>query len=126
MSTLTHPKFHRHNHHTVSVSAFAYPDSAHDPIASYDNPFQGDFVCDSKIVSNDENLNFNFKHDNLALFVSSDNIAISAVGDALFNGNLSANSITFNKDNFKNANYITTTNTSKYCKVMERATRHRN
>lgn len=114
MSTLTHPKFHRHNHHTVSVSSQAYPDSAHDPIASYDNPYQGDFVCDGKIVSSDENLNFNFKHSNLALLVSSDNIAISATGDALFNGNLSANSITFNKDNFKSANFITTSSVSKY------------
>lgn len=114
MSSLTHPKFHRHNHHTISVNTSAYPDVAHDPIASYDSPFIGDFVCDGKIVSTDENINFNFKHNNLALFVSSSNVAVSAIGDALFNGNLSTDSITFNKEKFTHAEYITTTSISKY------------
>jgi hypothetical protein len=37
-----HSKFHSKNHHTNPT--IGYPDSALDPIASHDNPFQGDFV----------------------------------------------------------------------------------
>lgn len=39
---LYHNKWHRYNHHTVSVSGF--PDSAIDPIASQDFPFVGNFT----------------------------------------------------------------------------------
>lgn len=114
MSTLTHPKFHRHNHHTTNINASAYPDASHDPIASYDTPFIGDFVCNGKVVSTTDNINFNFKHNNLALFVSSSDIAVDAIGDALFNGNLSAESLTFNKEKFGKAEAITTSSRSKY------------
>jgi hypothetical protein len=42
MSNRFHSKFHRQNHHTYSN---AYnPDAGHDPIASTEQPFSGDFV----------------------------------------------------------------------------------
>jgi hypothetical protein len=42
-----HEKYHRSNHHTTPSSS--NPDSAHDPIASPSNPFQGDFVLKGAI-----------------------------------------------------------------------------
>lgn len=42
MSNRFHSKFHRSNHHTYTNSA--NPDAGHDPIASPENPFKGDFV----------------------------------------------------------------------------------
>ena len=114
MSTQLHPTFHRHNHHTRVVDITAYPDSAHDPIASYDKPFQGDFVCNGRIDSTDSDLNYNLKHDTLALLVSSQTIAINADGDAMFNGNLSTGNITIRDEYFNNSKMLTTADISKY------------
>jgi hypothetical protein len=44
MSSRLHNKFHRHNHHTTPINDPRYPDAAHDPIASQESPFLGDFV----------------------------------------------------------------------------------
>ena len=44
MSNRFHSKYHRHNHHSVNTNDPRYPDAAHDPIASQDSPFLGDFV----------------------------------------------------------------------------------
>jgi hypothetical protein len=49
MSSRLHNKFHRHNHHTISTNDPRYPDAAHDPIASPEAPFQGDFVVQGSI-----------------------------------------------------------------------------
>jgi len=49
MSSRFHNKWHRHNHHTNSANDPRYPDSAHDPIASPDAPFQGDFVVQATV-----------------------------------------------------------------------------
>jgi len=84
MSTLYHAKFHGHNHHTKPVDVVKYPDAARDPIASYEYPYQGSFVCDDKIVAYDDNLTARFANPNIALSVSSSNISISANNDALF------------------------------------------
>jgi len=52
MSNRFHNKFHRHNHHTNPTDGTGlYPDSAHDPIASPDSPFQGEFYVDGNITS---------------------------------------------------------------------------
>lgn len=52
MSNRFHNKFHRHNHHTKPTDGTGlYPDSAHDPIASPDAPFQGEFCVDGNITS---------------------------------------------------------------------------
>jgi hypothetical protein len=42
MSNRFHSKFHRQNHHTYTSST--NPDAGHDPIASPEQPFYGDFV----------------------------------------------------------------------------------
>jgi hypothetical protein len=44
MSNRFHNKYHRHNHHSYSIDDVRYPDAGHDPIASYDSPFLGEFV----------------------------------------------------------------------------------
>jgi len=44
MSSRLHSKYHRHNHHTLTSNDPRYPDASHDPIASPDSPFLGDFV----------------------------------------------------------------------------------
>ena len=42
-----HNKLHRKNHHSTPTTG--YPDSATDPIASYAEPFQGDFVINGSL-----------------------------------------------------------------------------
>ena len=42
MSNRFHSKFHRQNHHTYTSGT--NPDAGHDPIASREQPFRGDFV----------------------------------------------------------------------------------
>ena len=49
MSSRFHNKFHRHNHHTKPSNDPRFPDSSHDPIASPDSPFQGDFVLNGTL-----------------------------------------------------------------------------
>lgn len=49
MSSRFHNKWHRSNHHTNPTPV--YPDSSHDPIASPEYPFQGQFVIESSGVS---------------------------------------------------------------------------
>lgn len=51
MSSRLHSKYHRHNHHTKSDFDPRYPDASHDPIASYDSPFLGDFVMVGGLLS---------------------------------------------------------------------------
>ena len=51
MSNRFHNKFHRHNHHTEPTSREdLYPDSAYDPIASYESPFRGDFYLSGNFI----------------------------------------------------------------------------
>ena len=45
-----HDKLHRKNHHTLPSAD--YPDSAIDPIASHEEPFQGDFVINGSLSTN--------------------------------------------------------------------------
>lgn len=42
-----HNKYHRHNHHSLPTAG--EPDSAHDPIASKDDPFKGEFHVDGQL-----------------------------------------------------------------------------
>jgi len=42
-----HNKYHRHNHHTLPKTG--EPDSSHDPIASPQDPFQGDFYINGTL-----------------------------------------------------------------------------
>jgi hypothetical protein len=54
MSSRFHNKWHRHNHHTKSTNDPNFPDSAHDPIASPEFPFQGDFVVQGVLSASDD------------------------------------------------------------------------
>jgi hypothetical protein len=52
MSNRFHNKFHRHNHHTRPTDpGRLYPDSAYDPIASRESPFQGEFYLDGDMFA---------------------------------------------------------------------------
>ncbi len=51
MSNRFHSKWHRHNHSTNPTTG--EPDSSHDPIASPSDPFQGDFILNGALSSND-------------------------------------------------------------------------
>jgi hypothetical protein len=54
MSNRFHNKFHRHNHHTAPTDRDGlYPDSAYDPIASRESPFQGEFYSVDQITTTD-------------------------------------------------------------------------
>jgi len=50
-----HNKLHRKNHHTNSTPG--YPDAATDPIASHEEPFQGDFVLNAALSAQTINVN---------------------------------------------------------------------
>jgi hypothetical protein len=53
-----HSKYHRSNHHTLTNTT--NPDAGHDPIASNEYPFQGDFVVNGLIK------NILFTYDNFS------------------------------------------------------------
>ena len=80
MGSYYHQKFHRHNHHTNPTLSSIYPDTALDPIASYEHPFNGDFVTSSDVFAKELDLT----SDNITLHLSSDNLSVSAHGDAIF------------------------------------------
>lgn len=90
MSSLYHQKYHRHNHHTLPLSSDVYPDTSLDPIASYESPFQGDFVLDGCLLS--QGLKGTSK--SVGVTLSSDDIALHAIGDVNIHGNLSVKDIT--------------------------------
>jgi len=53
MSSRFHNKFHRHNHHTTPIDDPRYPEAAHDPIASPESPFQGDFILQGSLSASE-------------------------------------------------------------------------
>jgi hypothetical protein len=111
MSSLLHPKFHKHNHHTLATNISGFPDASHDPIASYDRPFEGDFVCLNKICSNTNNIAFNFINNTACLVVTGADVGVSAFGDTTFNGNVDVDNLFLTDiDNFNTPTYIKTDN----------------
>jgi len=90
MSSLYHQKYHRHNHHTLPLSGDLHPDSSQDPIASYDSPFMGDFVLDGCLYS----AGLNGTAKSVGVTLSSDNIALHAIGDVNIHGNVSVKDLT--------------------------------
>jgi hypothetical protein len=49
-----HNKLHRHNHHSEPTDRNGkYPESAYDPIASFDSPFKGEFYSEGNIITTD-------------------------------------------------------------------------
>lgn len=103
MSNRFHSKYHRHNHHTYSVDDPRYPDAGHDPIASPDSPFLGDFVMFGTLsaksipVFNDgvDRTAGVFQSNSLGLetIAPLSGIALKSSGNALITGDLSASNI---------------------------------
>jgi len=64
-----HNKYHRHNHHTNPSPN--EPDSSHDPIASPEDPFRGDFHINGQISARSTSFD-----------------TLSVKGDSYFKGNV--------------------------------------
>ena len=100
MSNRFHNKFHRHNHHTYPVAG--EPDSGYDPIASQQDPFQGDFVLNGQLSAT-------ATLSAAAGIFSSNNLALSAVsnnGTAIFASASSKNIGDIDIDKFGNSSII--------------------
>ena len=84
MSNRFHSKFHRANHHTYN--SYTNPDAGHDPIASPDQPFKGDFVVDGQITgfAPTSALAGAFYSDNTAISAYGGTIGIDAFGGSAF------------------------------------------
>lgn len=88
MSSRFHNKFHRHNHHTDPSTDLRYPDSSHDPIASYDSPFLGAFVLSGSLICTSPLSSYSayISNNDKALLLESTNIALSARGHTFLQG----------------------------------------
>jgi len=104
MSSRFHNKWHRHNHHTVPLNDSRYPDSSHDPIASPDSPFRGDFVVQGTLSASSPLFARELSAQPVGIFTGEDvairaiapqGNAIEAVGNVIINGTLSAADVTF-------------------------------
>jgi hypothetical protein len=95
MSSRFHNKYHRHNHHTASTEDPRYPDSGHDPIASYDSPFLGDFILNGTLsaVASLENSQTNSPAGVFVASPSGTPIALQVNGESLLLGQLSATNL---------------------------------
>ena len=84
MSNRFHSKFHRANHHTYPNAS--NPDAGHDPIASYDNPFRGDFVLTgalSAVVPSTSAYAAAFIGGNVGIGTAMPNVALTVIGSIL-------------------------------------------
>lgn len=80
MSSRLHNKWHRHNHHTNPSTDTDFPDSGHDPIASPDSPFQGDFVLNGGLSASQDST---FANVNIAgNVVSEGRVTVNNIVDA--------------------------------------------
>jgi alpha-tubulin suppressor-like RCC1 family protein len=88
MSNRFHSKYHRRNHHTYTNAA--NPDAGHDPIASPENPFLGDFVLQGALSASAplSAVAGSFYSGNTALLVSSPQTALVARGAVKIEGDL--------------------------------------
>jgi len=82
-------KYHRQNHHTYTSDT--NPDAGHDPIASYDNPFRGDFVLTgalSAIVPPTSAYAAVFLGSNVGVGTGSPNQLLTVAGNVSASGDL--------------------------------------
>jgi hypothetical protein len=82
MSSRLHNKWHRHNHHTTATADINLPDSAHDPIASPETPFQGTFALNGDLSASQSG---SFAGD-VAIRLQTNNIGLSTNGGAVIDG----------------------------------------
>lgn len=90
MNSLYHQKYHRHNHHTLPLSSDVYPDASHDPIASYEEPFQGDFVLNGTLYS----AGLDGTSKSVGVSLSSNNLCLHAIGDVNIFGDVAVKDLT--------------------------------
>jgi hypothetical protein len=96
MSSRLHNKFHRHNHHTYNSTDPRYPDAGHDPIASPDSPFQGEFILHGSLSAYAPLSAYTayFPADNVSLILNCPNTssgyALSSLGNITTVGNISS------------------------------------
>ncbi len=122
MSNRFHNKYHRHNHHTRAIQDIRFPDANHDPIASYESPFLGDFILNGMLSATDGVISIQgLSSLNTSVFTSevSTNPAVVINGDLTVNGQtLATDNITLlgtisaNKIDLNNPYIATTTSMS--------------
>jgi hypothetical protein len=100
MSNRFHNKYHRHNHHTDSTNDPRYPDAGHDPIASPESPFLGDFVMLGQLSATQEDstkfaASFTNSGGGVGVNIETFGTALLAKGDVNIIGNLFASNINF-------------------------------
>jgi hypothetical protein len=89
MSNRFHSKYHRRNHHTYTNAA--NPDAGHDPIASPENPFLGDFVLNgalSAVAPLSASAGY-FRSNNIGLITQGNQLGLWVKGNVQIDGNLS-------------------------------------
>jgi hypothetical protein len=106
MSNRFHSKYHRHNHHTYGITDPRYPDAAHDPIASPDSPFLGDFVMYGTLSATAIPIRDGVVQQTAGFFQSNtvgihaiaplSGISVLSEGNTLVTGNLSASNLFLN------------------------------
>jgi hypothetical protein len=92
MSSRLHHKWHRHNHHTNPTPDLNLPDSGHDPIASPESPFQGDFILNGSLSASQTG---QFT-GSPAIILQSENLSLSANKNAFIGGTITTREIRVN------------------------------
>ena len=89
MSSRFHNKWHRHNHHTYPNPNTQFPDSGHDPIASPDSPFLGEFILQGALSANATLSSFagRFINQKADIVLATPEYAISGIGYTYLSGN---------------------------------------
>lgn len=97
MSSRFHNKYHRHNHHTTAITDPRYPDASHDPIASAESPFLGDFTMLGTLSAIGSSQYSTVSGQPAAVFIPGQgtNVAVEAYGDISLTGTLSAAGVAF-------------------------------
>lgn len=97
MSSRFHNKYHRHNHHTFGIVDPRYPDASHDPIASPDSPFLGDFVMMGTLSAYSSPA-YSTGSKPAGVFLrnpAGTEVALQTLGNADIQGTLSAENVSF-------------------------------
>jgi hypothetical protein len=104
MSSRFHNKYHRHNHHSVSVNDPRYPDASHDPIASPESPYLGDFVMIGSLTATASpdisqlsatTAGSFYAETGIGIYAKSLNLGLKVENNAQIIGTLSASDIAF-------------------------------
>lgn len=116
---MLHDKYHSRNHYTTRALTCVEPDEGHDPIASKDQPFRGDFVLSGGYYSQTEQYNHYAANissiDTIGVYASGTQYSFESVGNVTFHNNLEVTGLTLTNTVIKvDLNNINTTNTMLY------------